>query len=274
MGENKYLKLFFVQDIIFFSIKYLWSFPEHAKQYFLYPLHSCDDHVNLAIVYPPLKVVHISPQFVTNFDQNFLYEPCDDHSQFDEPHETKDDISPHVLDPTPSNIQHRYRTLKLPHILHDFPPKNYKYLPMFDGEPNVIKFEKHIQDFKHFIDFFEIDHDDVCIRVLSQSLKGDTKDWFKHFKLETISSWEELKNVFLKFWGKKKYLDLHLAEFYALKRKRNETISTFSRRFSSIYYNFPKEIQLTKVSTMIHYATTLHPDLSFLLMERRPKSLL
>jgi hypothetical protein len=78
------------------------------------------------------------------------------------------------------------------------------------------------------------------MRAFSQSLKGDTKDWFKHLQPKTISSWEELKNVFLKFWGKRKYLDLHLTELYALKRKRNETISTLSRRFFSIYYKFPK----------------------------------
>jgi hypothetical protein len=58
-----------------------------------------------------------------------------------------------------------------------------------------------------------------------------------------------------------------------LKEKRNETISTFSRRFSSIYYDFPKGIQPTEVAAMLQYATTLHPDLAFLLMERRPKTL-
>ena len=46
---------------------------------------------------------------------------------------------------------------------------------MFDGEPDTISFEKHIQGFEHFIDFFEIDHDNVCMRDFSQSLKGDTK---------------------------------------------------------------------------------------------------
>jgi hypothetical protein len=104
-------------------------------------------------------------------------------------------------------------------------------------------------------------------------MKGDTKEWFKHLQLETIISWEELKSVFLKFWGKKKSLDLQLTEFYALKGKINETISTFSRRFSSIYYNFLKEIQPTEVVAILHYTTTLHLDLSSFLMERRPKSL-
>jgi hypothetical protein len=210
MGENKYLKLSFFQDIIFFVVNYLWSFPEHAKQIFLYLLHSNDDHDNPEIVYPPLKVIQIFPQFITDFDQNLPSEPCDNHDQVDEPHETKADISPPVLDPTPSKTQHRYRPLKLPHILHDFPPKHYEYLPVFDGEHGAITAEKHIQEFEHFIDLFEIDHDDVCMRDFSQSLKGDTKEWFKHLQPETISSWEELKSVFSKFWGKKKSLDLQL----------------------------------------------------------------
>jgi hypothetical protein len=144
---------------------------------------------------------------------------------------------------------------------------------VFDGEMGTITAEKHLQRFEHFIDLFEIDHDDVCMRDFSQSLRGDTKEWFKHLQPETISSWEELKNIFSKFWGKKKSLDLQLTEFYALKEQSNETISTFNRRFSSIYYDFPKEIQPTEVAAMLQYATTLHPDMSFLLMERKPETL-
>jgi hypothetical protein len=58
-----------------------------------------------------------------------------------------------------------------------------------------------------------------------------------------------------------------------LKGKSTETISAFSRRFSSNYYDLPKEIQPTEVVSMLQYATTLHPDLSFLLMERKPVTL-
>jgi hypothetical protein len=180
MGENKYLKLSFFQNIIFYIINYLLSFPEHAKQVLLYLLHSNHDHENLSLVYPPLKVVHIFPHSITNFDQNIPSEPCVDHSQVDEPHEIKADVSPLVLDPTPSKIQHGYRPLKLPHTLHNFPPNHYKYLLVFDGEPNAIIAKKHIQNFEHFIDLFGIDHGNVCMRAFSQSLKGDTKDLFKH----------------------------------------------------------------------------------------------
>jgi hypothetical protein len=240
MEEKKYLKLGFSQGIILFFVSYLWSFPEHARQIFIHLLHANDDHDNLEIVYPPLKIIQIFPQFIIEFDQNLPFEPYDNHNQVDKPHETKDDISPPVLDPAPSKARNRYRPLKLPHILHDFPPNHYEYLLVFDGKLGAITAKKLIQEFKHFIDLFEIEHEDVCMGDFSQSLKGDTKEWFKHLQLGTISSWEELESVFLNFWGKKKSLYLQLAEFYAFKRKRNETISTFSRRFSSIYYDLPK----------------------------------
>ena len=104
MGENKYLKLSFFQDIIFFVINYLLSFLEHAKQIFIFLLHSNNNHENISLVYPPLKFVHIFPHCIIDFDQNLPSEPCDDHIQVREPHEIKVDISPPVLDPTPSKI--------------------------------------------------------------------------------------------------------------------------------------------------------------------------
>jgi hypothetical protein len=74
---------------------------------FLHLLHENNDHDNPEIAYPPLNIIQIYPQFITDFDQNLPPEPYDNHDQVDEPHETKADISPHVLDPTPSKTQHR-----------------------------------------------------------------------------------------------------------------------------------------------------------------------
>jgi hypothetical protein len=53
---------------------------------------------------------------------------------------------------------------------------------VFDGELGAITAKKHLQGFENFIDLFEIDHDDVCMRDFSQSLRGDTKEWFKTFE--------------------------------------------------------------------------------------------
>jgi hypothetical protein len=120
-------------------------------------------------------------------------------------HETKADILPPIHNPISSKIKERYRPLKLPYVLHDFPTKHYKYLPIFDGELDNLTVEKHLQAFEHFIDLFEVEHDDVCMRAFSQSLQGNAKEWFRHLQPESISSWEEMSDVFLKFWGERSH---------------------------------------------------------------------
>ena len=80
---------------------------------------------------------------------------------------------------------------------------------MFDGK-NLTP-EKHIHAFEHYMDLFEIEHNDVYIRDFSQSLQGDAKEWTRHLQPESISSWEELRYAFLIFWGERKSLDQYLS---------------------------------------------------------------
>ena len=56
---------------------------------------------------------------------------------------------------------------------------------MFDGENHTV--EKHIQAFEHFADFIEIKHDDVFMRVFSQTLQGDAKAWFRLLQPESLA---------------------------------------------------------------------------------------
>ena len=125
-------------------------------------------------------------------------------------------------------IQERCIPLKFPSILHDFPLKHYKYLPRSNGELDGKSAEKRNHVFEHFIENFEIEHDDVSMRAFSQSLQGDAKSWFKHLQPHSISSWDELREAFHRFWGERKSWDLLLSEFYAMRRMKDETISNFS----------------------------------------------
>lgn len=121
------------------------------------------------------------------------------HNQSCETNETKADIIPLVLNLIPSKSLDRYRPLKFLAILHDLPPQHYKYLPKFDGELDKLSAKKHIEAFEYFTDLFEVEHDDVYMRAFSQSLQEDAKEWFRNLLPESISSWEERRDVFLKF---------------------------------------------------------------------------
>ena len=174
-GKTRYSSLYFLHDIILCFINL--AFPEYFKRIFLYLLHSNEDQRS-TLVYPSLQTENIPSSHKADFVQDPLSDPYDVQGLFSEPNETKAGLISPPLNIVPSKTLDRYKPLKLPSILHDFPPKHYKYLPMFDGEN--LTAEGHIQAFEHFADFFEIEHDDVSMRDFSQSLQGDAKAWFRH----------------------------------------------------------------------------------------------
>jgi hypothetical protein len=113
-----------------------------------------------------LQTVGIPP-CISDIHQAPSSKPYGVHDHSCELNETKAELVPFVLNHVPSKIQERYNPLKFPSILHDFPLKHYNYLPRFNGELDGCSVEKHIQIFEHFIDLFDIEHDDVSMRVFS-----------------------------------------------------------------------------------------------------------
>jgi hypothetical protein len=61
----------------------------------------------------------------------------------------------------------------------------------------------------------------------------------------------------------------YMTEFGSSKRKEGESISDFSKRFNKMYNNIPTEINPSKASAKITYASTFDPDFHLLFRERR-----
>jgi hypothetical protein len=146
-GKIRYSSWNFIQDIISFIFNYFFSFLDPSQE-------------------------HIAENY-------------DNHIQPDEPQ----NINPNLIVPvhTPTvKIPDRYKPLVLPHILHDFPANYYKYIPRFDGEYGNITAKKHILGFEFFLDLFEVEEDDVCIRIFALSLQGKAKEWLKNLPTTSI----------------------------------------------------------------------------------------
>ena len=106
------------------------------------------------------------------------------------------------------------------------------------------------------------------MRLFLKSFAGDAGFWFLNLKDDSIGSWEELHDVFLKYWGKNKSYDQFLSEFYILKRKSDDPITKFNWRFQSFYISIPTEIRPSVAAAMISQISkkfgTLLLNLSFL----------
>ena len=112
------------------------------------------------------------------------------------------------------------------------------------------------------------------MRVFVQSLDGDVRKWFKEFPAKSITSIEELCDLFMRQWEDTKDHTYYITEFGALRRKKFETIVDFSKRINKMYSRIPAEINPTETSAKMTYANAFDHEFSLLVRERRPISLL
>ena len=163
-------------------------------------------------------------------------------------------VNPHDQ-PTSFQIKIRnklFKPLRLPHDLHPYPRYSFEYLPRFSGEDHITA-ERHLEAFEGFVHQFEIVHDDVTMRLFSKSLFGDVVVWFKGLGANSISSWIELCNAFLKCWGENKSLDHYLDYFNALRRGEEEALAVLNMWFYSVYHIMLVEIRPSEIAAMVCY---------------------
>ena len=68
-------------------------------------------------------------------------------------------------------------------------------------------------------------------------------------------------------WGDTKDHTYYITEFGALRRKKDETIADFSKRFNKMYGRILTEIKASETSVKLTYANSFHHEFSLLLRD-------
>ena len=76
-----------------------------------------------------------------------------------------------------------------------------------------------------------------------------------------------------KKWGEKRDHGYVLIEFNALKKRHNEDVTKFIKRFNKIYNNLPTEIKPPQAAIKVVFAGAFEPEFGFTLRERKSTSL-
>ena len=184
-----------IQDLLYFLVNYFFAVLEVALKVFQNLLYDKGDQnlhstfsksVNIEFPLGPSLLI-----FPTSYDTSL---------QSDEPKENEPDPITLVHIPIAVIIPDRYKPLVLPSVLHAFPKNDDLYLPRFEGECKNVIAEQHVQNVETFLDLFEIDEEDVNVRLFALSLQGKVKRWFKALPDGSITDLQQFIKFFLDRW--------------------------------------------------------------------------
>ena len=172
--KMRYLRFSFLQNVLDFHVNISFYFCKFVRIIYHGLFQPKKSH-EFTTVYPSQQMESIS----LSCPYDFILEPPPKtpgiKRQHDEPRDVVSKSMSFPQGSIPPNTQSWYMPFWFPHILHGFPAKYYKYLHEFDGEYEGLTTEKNLQDFEYFLDLFEREHDDVCMRYFSQYLQGCVK---------------------------------------------------------------------------------------------------
>ena len=68
-------------------------------------------------------------------------------------------------------------------------------------ENNAITSEKHLRSFNDMLIDYEVEHEDVVMKLFVHSLTEDARDWFRRLSNDSICSWDDLEKNFKEQYG-------------------------------------------------------------------------
>ena len=173
-----------------------------------------------------------------------------------------------IVFPNPPTVMAAiYDPLVLPTQLHDLPLGYFQRIKTYDVEGDFSA-QQHLVGISDFYDSEEINHEDVRMRVFSQSLYGEVKEWFKGLPAGSIHNFQEFGSIFLGKWERKKN-SLHLlTQYNSLRRGPNESVHDFSSRFKKTYNAILADVNPASGVSKLHYADAFSSEFTLLLRER------
>jgi len=131
------------------------------------------------------------------------------------------------------NMANRYAPLQLLGNPGAMPQDYQSKIKYFDGT-NSYTTQQHTKKIQDHFENYEIDDDDVRMKIFVQSLTCDVRIRFRSLTTNSIANLDALYQTFLNRWEKKKD-PLHiLSEYDTIKRGPQETVLDYCARFNNV----------------------------------------
>jgi len=173
----------------------------------------------------------------------------------------------------PKAMAARFAPLALPQNLHDMPADYQSKIPMFDGIPQSVSAQQHIDKMTTFFDLYEIDEEDVTMRLIVQTFRGEVRKWFRGLTARSIPTLDDLQKQFLDRWEIRRDPFQINAEYNNLKRNHGESVQDYIIRFNTVYNTIPDDLKPSRKSALLKFPDGFDPEMDYSLRDRDPPTL-
>ena len=124
-----------------------------------------------------------------------------------------------------------------------------------------------------FFDLYEIDEEDVTMRLFAQIFDGEVRKWFRGLTARSIPTLDDLQKQFVDRWEIRKDPLQTNAEYNNLKRNPGESVQDYIIRFNSVYNAIPDDLKPSRKSTFLKFPDGFDPEMAYSLRDRDPPTL-
>ena len=164
---------------------------------------------------------------------------------------------------------------RIPGYPRQMPLISERWLPRFTGR-NGERADFHMNEFYSYFGLHPIDDDaeDLVMKLFPTTLHGNAKKWYDDLPDASITSMNQLEEVFLKQWGiKLEEIQTLLKRLQYAKQAKNEIVWNFRNRFEGLLYQLPRDHYPEDKDFVYLFTNALLVHLGFLLSKKNPKTL-
>ena len=150
--------------------------------------------------------------------------------------------------------------------LAPFPKGVAKVLPKFSGD-GKISIEDHLSTFHSACVVISVPTQEVVVRLFVKMLTDATTDWFNHLPHHSITSWDDMKNVFEDRFKTPKNESSLFFQLSQMKKEMHEPMRDFVAIFNRLIQRIPAASRPNAENQKSFFINVVHPDISFHLIK-------
>jgi hypothetical protein len=150
--------------------------------------------------------------------------------------------------------------------------KWHKHIPFFARRLGE-SVEDHLAKFLQVMGNFDVEHEDVVMRMFVSTLKGEARAWYKFLPDASIDGWGSFQEKFIERWTNTQDISFLCTVFSIIKKHESETVFQFNTRFSKFYNRIPNRVRHKEVVALIFYLKAFDGIFSVILRNEDPQNL-